>query len=291
MAAEGRSTPAGAIDRSCAIEGKYGVPAPGHALNAINFRDVRLALGDATILDGLDFAVAEGEFLCLLGPSGCGKSTSLRIIGGLIGVDHGEVTVDGGAPSSRWRDIAFVFQSPRLVPWRTALGNVVLGMELRFDSLPRAVMESRARALLELVGLAADVDKYPRMLSGGERQRVAIARALAVEPRIVLMDEPFSALDPNTRRRMREELIELWKRTAKTIVFVTHDVDEALTLADRIVLLSAKPTRVLETVAIAGTRPRRIEGDDELRQLRHRLHARFQASASSETHEQGEDHR
>jgi NitT/TauT family transport system ATP-binding protein len=257
-------------------------------LNAISFRDVRLALGGVPIFDGLDFAVAEGEFLCLLGPSGCGKSTSLRVVGDLLGVDGGEVTVADGAPSARWRDIAFVFQSPRLVPWRSALGNVVLGMELRFDSLSRPEMDARARALLALVGLAADVDKYPRMLSGGERQRVAIARAFAVEPRIILMDEPFSALDPNTRRRMREELIELWRRTAKTIVFVTHDVDEALTLADRIVLLSAKPTRVLETVPVDRPRPRAIDGDSELKRMRERLHARFAALEPSSTNDQRE---
>jgi NitT/TauT family transport system ATP-binding protein len=138
-------------------------------------------------------------------------------------------------------------------------------------------MRAKALGLLELVGLAADAGKYPRMLSGGERQRVALARALAVDPKIVLMDEPFSALDPNTRRRLREELIRIWEQTGKTIVFVTHDVDEALVLADRVVLLSAKPTRVLETLEVTARRPRDPSSNPELAALRARLHELFRA--------------
>jgi NitT/TauT family transport system ATP-binding protein len=244
-------------------------------LSTISFRDVRLRLGGVLIFEGLDFAVADGEFLCILGPSGCGKSTSLRIIGDLIEADGGEVSVAGATPAAAWREIAFVFQSPRLAPWRTALGNVILGMELRFADMPRTEMEARARELLALVGLAADAEKYPRMLSGGERQRVAIARALGVEPRIILMDEPFSALDPNTRRRLRDEIVDIWQRTKKTIVFVTHDIEEALVLADRIILLSGKPTRIVETIAVTAPRPRRIEADPALIGYRTRLHALF----------------
>jgi NitT/TauT family transport system ATP-binding protein len=243
----------------------------------IEFRDVGLALGGATVFAGLEFAVRSGEFLCVLGPSGCGKSTALRVIADLLAVDSGSVRVDGTAPGARWRDIAFVFQSPRLLPWRSALDNVTLGMELRFDAADPAAMRAKALGLLELVGLAADAGKYPRMLSGGERQRVALARALAVDPKIVLMDEPFSALDPNTRRRLREELIRIWEQTGKTIVFVTHDVDEALVLADRVVLLSAKPTRVLETLEVTARRPRDPSSNPELAALRARLHELFRA--------------
>jgi NitT/TauT family transport system ATP-binding protein len=253
-------------------------------MTAIRFADVRLRFGDVAIFDGLDFSVAEGEFLCLLGPSGCGKSTALRIIGGLLEPGGGEVRLGDAAPETSWRDIAFVFQSPRLVPWRTATGNVTLGMELRFGDRPKAEMERRSRELLALVGLAADADKYPRMLSGGERQRVALARALAVEPRIVLMDEPFSALDPNTRRRMREEIVDIWRRTGKTIVFVTHDVEEALVLADRVVLLSGKPTRVLETLRIDAPRPRQLETDPTLARHRDRLHRLFAGLPTDPAH-------
>lgn len=224
----------------------------------IAFRDVAVTLGGETIYERLNFSVRRGEFVCMLGPSGCGKSTSLRIIGGLLAASAGEVTVDGRSAQEAWPEIAFVFQSPRLVPWRTAVGNVVLASELRFGRGDRAARTARAMELLTLVGLANDARKYPAMLSGGERQRVAIARALAVDPQIVLMDEPFSALDPNTRARLRGEMVQIWQRTGKTVVFVTHDVDEALQLADRIVLLSNKPTRVLDVLTVDAPRPRAL---------------------------------
>jgi NitT/TauT family transport system ATP-binding protein len=241
----------------------------------IEFRQVSLRFGAEVLYERIDLDVREGELLCILGPSGCGKSTALRVLAGLLAVDSGTVTIDGAPPNERWRDMAFVFQNPRLLAWRTAKENVTLGMELRRLGLGRAEMDSRADALLRLVGLAADSGKYPRMLSGGERQRVSLARALAVEPRIILMDEPFSALDPSTRRRMRHELVEIWQRTGKTIVFVTHDVDEALELADRIVLLSPKPTRVVETMTVAAARPRAIASSPALALLHERILAGF----------------
>ncbi|MBI3453398.1 MAG: ABC transporter ATP-binding protein [Rhodospirillales bacterium] len=237
----------------------------------IRFDNVTVALGDEAVYDRLSFSVREGEFLCILGPSGCGKSTALRVIGDLLDRAGGEIVVDGRTPTEAWGEIAFVFQSPRLAPWRSALGNVLLGMELRFGRGDRRRREARARELLALVGLERDMEKYPAMLSGGERQRVAIARALAVDPKIVLMDEPFSALDLNTRRRLRAEIEEVWRRTGKTVVFVTHDIDEALTLADRIILLSAKPTRVLETIVVDEPRPRAVAASARLQNLRARL--------------------
>jgi NitT/TauT family transport system ATP-binding protein len=189
----------------------------------ISLSDVSVAFGPEVIYDRLSFSVVEGEFLCILGPSGCGKSTLLRVIGDLLGVDAGSVTVAQEPAAESWQEIAYVFQSPRLLAWRNAEQNVVLGQQLRFAGKRSAAeMRQKAMDLLELVGLGRDTHKYPAMLSGGERQRVAIARALAVDPRIVLMDEPFSALDLQTRRRMRSEIIEIWKRTGKTIVFVTH---------------------------------------------------------------------
>ena len=243
---------------------------PQPAADAITFEKVDLTLGGERIYDAVDFHVGAGEFVCLLGPSGCGKSTSLRIIGDLLAPAAGRVLVNGKPPADSWRDIAFVFQSPRLAPWRTALSNVLLGAELRFGRAAAREREGLARDLLGLVGLGASAGKYPLMLSGGERQRVAIARALAVDPSIILMDEPFSALDPNTRRRLRAEIVRIWQETKKTILFVTHDIEEAIVLADRIVLMSNKPTRILETIRIDAARPRDL-ADPALRALRTRL--------------------
>jgi NitT/TauT family transport system ATP-binding protein len=235
---------------------------PTSESSIIVFDNVGVSFGQEQIFDRLSFEVRRGEFVCILGPSGCGKSTSLRMIGGLLDISSGRITVDGRAPRDAWPEIAFVFQSPRLVPWRTALENVMLGSELRFGSGGAKERKARAGELLGLVGLAGDSGKYPSMLSGGERQRVAIARALAVDPKIVLMDEPFSALDPNMRARMRGEMERIWSETGKTVVFVTHDIDEALQLADRTVVLSNKPTRVLETVEVKTPRPRAASGRD-----------------------------
>lgn len=244
---------------------------------AIVFTDVDLSFAQERIYDQLNFEVGRGEFVCLLGPSGCGKSTSLRLIGDLLPVQGGTVRINGKAPSQAWSESAFVFQSPRLVPWRNALDNVLLGLALRSGRAAARGGESRARQLLAMVGLKDDWAKFPSMLSGGERQRVAIARALAVEPSIVLMDEPFSALDPNTRRRMRVEIERIWQQTGRTVLFVTHDIEEALVLADRIVLLSNKPTRVLETIAVRAPRPRQVSQNTELRELRERLQSLFQS--------------
>jgi NitT/TauT family transport system ATP-binding protein len=243
----------------------------------ITFDRVGVAFGDQQIFENLSFEIRAGEFVCLLGPSGCGKSTALRLIGDLLSATAGRISVGGGSPRANWEKLAYVFQSPRLVGWRTALGNVLLGMELRGLDIPKAEMDARARANLDMVGLGRDAGKYPRMLSGGERQRVAIARALSVDPSVILMDEPFSALDVNTRQRLRSELLAIWQRTGKTIVFVTHDVEEALLLADRIFLFSAKPTRILETIEVTEPRPRRTVDSGKLTRQRDQLVAAFEA--------------
>ncbi len=236
----------------------------------ITFENVGVAFGKEQIYDRLSFDVRRGEFVCILGPSGCGKSTLLRLIGGLLDVSVGSVTVDGRTPRDAWPELAFVFQSPRLVSWRTALENVLLGAELRFGSGEGERRRARASELLALVGLTDDAGKYPSMLSGGERQRVSIARALLVDPKIVLMDEPFSALDPNMRSRMRVEMERIWLKTGKTVVFVTHDIDEALQLSDRTVVLSNKPTSVLEIIELQTPRPRTL-GDRDLDTQRQKL--------------------
>ncbi|MEM8665824.1 MAG: ABC transporter ATP-binding protein [Pseudomonadota bacterium] len=239
--------------------------------DAIDFNGVGLELGGVTIYDGLDFTVARGEFVCLLGPSGCGKSTALRLVGDLLGGYSGSVSVDGAAPHDAWQKIAYVFQNPRLLPWLDALDNAAFGLEMRAPHISKADRRAEAARQLARVGLAKDMHKSPAMLSGGERQRVAIALALALEPEIILMDEPFSALDPRTRRRIRQELIELWSGSGLTVLFVTHDIDEALELADRIVVLETKPAKVRAVIEPAAPRPRDVDHDEALRSQKQSL--------------------
>jgi NitT/TauT family transport system ATP-binding protein len=250
------------------------------AMPHIELRDVAVQFGADCIFSGLTLSIARGELVCLLGPSGCGKSTMIRIIGGLIEPSHGFVSVAGRPPQLARNTLAYVFQSPRLVPWRNARDNVGLAIELRTPSVGKSERHERAIKLLQMVGLGRDVDKFPAMLSGGERQRVSIARALAVDPSIILMDEPFSALDPDTRRRMRSDLIALWQLARKTIVFVTHDLDEALELADRIVVFSGKPTRILDVVEVTEPRPRTVSGSTTLRSTREHLLQLFAGQSS-----------
>jgi NitT/TauT family transport system ATP-binding protein len=216
----------------------------------IDVRDLEVSYGDQIIIDDLDLGVAEGEFLCLLGPSGCGKSTLLRNIGGLAAHVRGNITVNGLAEDEGWEHLAYVFQAPRLVPWRSALANVVLGLELRGVRGSSAQRRAAARDAMKIVGIEHLADRPAHLLSGGEQQRVAIARALAVQPDVLLMDEPLSALDVTTRRQLRSELVSLWRRTGLTIIFVTHDVDEAIAIGSRIVVFSPKPTRILADIQV-----------------------------------------
>jgi NitT/TauT family transport system ATP-binding protein len=247
--------------------------------STISFDRVRLQLGGVPIYDDLSFDVRAGEFVCLLGPSGCGKSTALRVIGDLLPVQDGSVRVEGRNPSAAWDRLAFVFQSPRLLPWKDALDNAAFGLEMRVPEMAAPERRSRAQWQLERMGLGPDIHKMPIMLSGGERQRVALARALALDPDIILMDEPFSALDPNTRQRLRQQLVDLWQETGRTILFVTHDVDEALYLADRVIVLSPKPARVVRVFTLEAPRPRDIEADADLRQARRDMIELFNQSA------------
>lgn len=216
----------------------------------IAVQDLVVRLGDRLVLDGLSFAVEAGELLSVLGPSGAGKTTLLRALGGLIRPVSGTVTI-GGQPAERaWGRTAYVFQSPRLLPWRTAIANVELAQELRFGRVDRA----RAERYLELCGAADHRAAHPAALSGGERQRIALARALVVEPEVIFMDEPFSALDATTRTRLREELRSIWQRERRTIVFVTHDLAEAESLGTRVLELTARPARIA-SIRVAGHRP------------------------------------
>jgi NitT/TauT family transport system ATP-binding protein len=250
--------------------------------HAISLSGVTLTLGGSEIYRDVTFDVAAGEFVCLLGPSGCGKSTALRLIGDLLPVQGGTVQVEGLSPAEGWKRTAFVFQSPRLLPWKTTLENAGFGLEMRHPEIDRAARLDRAQRELDHVGLGQDGHKMPVMLSGGERQRVSIARALALDPHIILMDEPFSALDHTTRTRLRQQIVDLWAQTGKTVLFVTHDIDEALFLADRIVVLSNKPTRVEDIVTVTAPRPRDAETSPELDALRQRLIAIFETLESKE---------
>jgi NitT/TauT family transport system ATP-binding protein len=193
-------------------------------------------------LDQVSLEVANREFVALLGPSGCGKSTLLYLIGGFLPVEKGEIHVDGNAVTGPGPDRGIVFQHFALFPWKTVRGNILYGLERQ--GMPRQEREKRAMDFIELVGLTGFEDSYPSQLSGGMRQRTAIARTLAFDPKILLMDEPFGALDAQTRELMQSELLRIWQRTPKTVIFVTHDVQEAVYLADRVAVMSARPGRI-----------------------------------------------
>ncbi len=193
-------------------------------------------------LDDVSLEVGNREFVALLGPSGCGKSTLLYLIGGFLPVETGTVRIDGKPVAGPGPDRGIVFQHFALFPWKTVRGNVLYGLERQ--GLPKAEREQRAQEFIELVGLHGFEDSYPAHLSGGMKQRTAIARTLAFDPEILLMDEPFGALDAQTRGLMQSELLSIWRRTPKTVIFVTHDVQEAVFLADRVAVMSAQPGRI-----------------------------------------------
>jgi len=200
--------------------------------------------------------VARGEFISLVGPSGCGKTTLLRIIAGLDDATAGVVLLDGRALRGPGNDRGFVFQNDNLLPWRTILSNAMIGPEIAGSAGP--LERKRTLDLLKLVGLDGFEDYYPRQLSGGMRQRVNLARALAIDPDILLMDEPFSALDAQTREIMQTELLRIWDKGRKTVLFVTHQIDEAVFLSDRVLVFGRRPGRIRETVAIDLPRPRAL---------------------------------
>jgi NitT/TauT family transport system ATP-binding protein len=193
-------------------------------------------------LEEVTLDIREREFLALLGPSGCGKSTLLYLVGGFLPTEQGQITLDGRAIGGPGPDRGIVFQHFALFPWKTVRANVLYGLERR--GLARGEREQKAQAFIDLVGLHGFEDSYPSQLSGGMKQRTAIARTLAIDPKILLMDEPFGALDAQTRSLMQTELLRIWQRTPKTVIFVTHDVQEAVYLADRVAVMSARPGRI-----------------------------------------------
>ncbi|WP_333582908.1 ABC transporter ATP-binding protein [Methanoculleus bourgensis] len=228
-------------------------------MSGVTIKDVGKAFpkedGTATqALEGVNLEIRDKEFVCLVGPSGCGKTTLLRIIAGLETTTTGSVTIDGNAVTGPDPKRGMVFQEYSLFPWRRVIDNIAFGLEMK--GVSREERRQTAEYYLKMVGLSRFRDAYPFELSGGMRQRVAIARALANEPDVLLMDEPFGALDAQTRNRMQKELLCLWKKTEKTIVFVTHSVDEAVYLSDRIIVLSPRPGSVQEIITIPWPRPR-----------------------------------
>ena len=209
------------------------------------------------VLDGISFDIRGGEFFVIVGPSGCGKTTFLRIVQGLDAPSAGTIVLSGHPLQGPGADRGFVFQHDSLFPWRNVLQNVTFGAELQRKA--RAAFEPRARAIVRLVGLQGFESHYPHELSGGMRQRVNLARALAVEPDILLMDEPFASLDALTRELMQQELVRIVAETGKTVLFITHQIEEAVLLADRIAVLSARPGRLMRIIDIDLPRPRMLD--------------------------------
>ena len=209
-----------------------------------------------TVFDRLELAVRDGETLCILGPSGCGKTTLLRAMHGLVRLDDGAVVVDGSTVVSPRRNVAMVFQHFGLFPWKRVEDNVAYGVELA--GLPRDTVRERVARYIELVGLKGFERHWPHQLSGGMQQRAGLARALATEPDILLMDEPFGSLDAQTREILQDELLRIYRLQPRTMVFITHSIEEAIALGDRVLVMTARPARVREVIRVDIPRPRTV---------------------------------
>jgi len=229
-----------------------GQPLPGSRAPGLRF----------IALDDVSFSVGPGEFVTLVGPSGCGKSTLIDLLGGLTTPSSGRILLDGRPITGPALDRGVVFQQYALFPWRTAQGNIEFGLEAK--GVKARERRDIAREHLELVGLGSFADRYPHELSGGMKQRVAIARSLAYNPDVLLMDEPFAALDAQTREDLQGELLRIWRKTGKTVLFITHGIDEAVVLGQRVLIMSARPGRILETIAVP---PALHGGDEDVRSL------------------------
>jgi NitT/TauT family transport system ATP-binding protein len=230
---------------------------PAISLDGATKRFPTKAGGTFTALQDVTLDVARGEFVAVVGPTGCGKSTTLGLVSGLEPASEGLVSVNGRPVAGIPDGVGYMFQTDGVLPWKNVLDNVALG--LRYRRTPRAEAHERARGWIRKVGLTGFEDRYPHQLSGGMRKRVAMAQTLITEPSLLLLDEPFGALDVQTRELMQDELLELWSGTGAAVVFVTHDLTEAISLADRVVVMTAGPATVKDVVAIDLPRPRRVE--------------------------------
>ncbi len=230
--------------------------APALALEGVTVRFATPARGVHTVTSDISLAVDDGTFVAIVGPSGCGKSTLLNVAAGLLAPPEGHVRVFGDELTGINRHAAYLFQQDALLPWRSVLDNVCLGLDFR--GVPARAAADQARAFIARVGLKGFEDRFPHQLSGGMRKRVAIAQSWIVDPRILLMDEPFGSLDVQTRQNMENELLELWQETRKTVLFITHDLEEAIALADRVVVLTAGPARIKGVYDVPLPRPRDV---------------------------------
>jgi NitT/TauT family transport system ATP-binding protein len=238
--------------------------------------------GELRVLSDVSFSLDAGTFICLVGPSGCGKSTLLRIIDGLIPPDSGEVLIGGEKVREPSLDRGFVFQQFNLLPWRTVLGNVEFGLENL--GVKKQERRRRAQEVIKLVDLEGFETYYPSQLSGGMQQRVGLARAIAVEPTILLMDEPFGSVDDQTRMLLQDELLKIWEQAQKTVIFVTHDIEEALYLGDKIVVMRARPSRITRILEVPFGRPRtdEIRGTPEMGHLKQEIWEELKSGATVE---------
>ncbi len=244
----------------------------------------RQRYGDMLLaVDSVTLDIADGEFVAIVGPSGCGKTTFLNAVDGLLPLTSGTLALDGRPITRPGRDRGMVFQQPSLLPWRTVIGNIVFGLELQGTSAAEA--RSRALRYTELVGLGGFEESFPLELSGGMQQRVNLARALAVDPDVLLLDEPFAALDAQTREMMQAELLRVWNQTRKTALFITHDIVEAVYLADRVIVFTARPGRVKEVLRVDIPRPRdlRVKRDPHFVEIEFRIWESIREEAARDT--------
>jgi len=223
----------------------------------VHVDDVTMSFGDFTAVEQVDLSVGDGEFVAIVGPTGCGKSTILNAIAGLLNATKGEVRIDGKKVAGVQTSIGYLFQQDALLPWKTALENVALG--LQFRGIGEAARRQKAGDWLTKVGLKGFEHRYPHQLSGGQRKRVQMAQMLITEPKVILMDEPFSALDVHTRHLMQNELLRLWQESPRSVVLITHDLEEAIALGDRVVVLASGPkSRVIDEFVVDLDRPRNV---------------------------------
>ncbi len=233
-----------------------GATSTGNNRGEIRCQNVYKWFGDAPVIADLNLTIAHNEFVCIVGPSGCGKTTLLRIVAGLADADSGTITIGEKVVTAPLANVAVVFQSFGLFPWKTVYNNVAL--PLRGAGLDKRELERRVKEAIALVGLAGSEDRYPAQLSGGMKQRAGLARALAIQPEVILLDEPFAAVDAQTREILQQELLDLWSRYQQTALFITHSIDEAITLADRVIVMGTKPGRVVEEIVVPIPRPRTV---------------------------------
>lgn len=233
----------------------------------IEVKDLTKRYGSLLVLDNISFDVADGEFVAIVGPTGCGKTTFLNSLSRLIPISSGQILIDGEDADPKRHNISFVFQEPTCLPWRTVRDNVAYGMEVK--GLPQAEIDRRLSSILDLVGLADCAHLYPNQVSASMMQRIAVSRAFAVNPDLLLMDEPYGQLDVKLRFYLEDELVRLWQKLKSTVLFITHNIEEAVYVAERILVLTNKPTKIKAEIKVDLPRPRNFLDDEFVRIRRH----------------------